>query len=397
MKKLALFLGCVLAGCFIVSAQDTYYSMFTYHGFIPQVGLNDRAAPLQASLYPEYYKTASVGADLKWVGEHDSLLVQFWRSKGDTVLHILHELSGLEWYETEFDIYLVRRYPTIGSSDPLILPLGGVGAEGLTEAMPEGSRQLLNLLYQLSRRMLAQADQPEDAVFLPMAAHPLMRPGPYRFDNLAMLLAISTAQSVLGLDSTDAAYRSAFWVNHFPGRRILDKYLLSEWTLTPSRTLVQMVTAEPNRSRLVTVTRPPRPPKKSDSSLKKKYIEGLPLKGRLGFSVRLGNNGGLVIDQIDQYRLAYACGLREGDLIYRCDGRRVRNQRTLVTQLLDGLDSLGVVVQFRRKGNTETVLVQNLMLPDYEDDFEEEDWLDSVLYENADPYYYDSLEAETDG
>lgn len=397
MKKIVLCLGSILVGCFAVSAQDTYYSMFTYDGIIPQVGLNDRAATLQASLRPEYYKKVSVRADMKWVTEHDSLLVQFWRMKGDTVLHVLSELSGLEWYETEFDIYLVRWYPTIGSADPLILPLGGVGVGALTEAMPEGSRQLLNLLYQLSRRMLAQADQPENSVFLPMAAHPLMRPGPYRFDNLAMLLAISAAQSILSLDSTDAAYRSAFWINHFPGRRILDQYLLSEWTLTPSRTLAQLVTAEPYRSRLVTATRPPRPPKKNDSGMKNRYIEGLPVKGRLGFSVRLGSNGGLVIDQIDQYRLAYACGLREGDLIYRCDGRRVRNQRTLVTRLLEGLDSRGVVVQFRRGGSTETVLLQNLMLPDYEDDYEEEAMPDSVLYEESDPYYYESVEPETDG
>jgi hypothetical protein len=245
--------------------------------------------------------------------------------------------------------------------------------------------------------MLAQSNQPEDSVFLPMAAHPLMRPGPYRFNNLAMLLAVSTAQSVLGLDSTDMAYRSSFWVNHFPGRRILDRYLLSEWTLTPSRTLAQLVAAEPHSSRLVAATRPPRPPKKGDGDLKKKYIEGLPLKGRLGFSVRLGSSGGLVIDQIDPYRLAYACGLREGDLIYRCDGRRVRNQRDLVSRLLDGLDSPGVVVRFRREGNTETALVRNLMLPDFEDDFEEEDWPDSSLYEETDPYYHDSLEPETDG
>jgi len=45
-----------------------------------------------------------------------------------------------------------------------------------------------------------------------------------------------TAQEVIGLDSTYSTYKSHFWQKRFPGREVFEKYLLSDWILTPGHT-----------------------------------------------------------------------------------------------------------------------------------------------------------------
>jgi len=367
MKKVFLLL--ILAVCCIPAsmAQDTYYSIFSYTYPIPQVSINDRSVSLQAGLYPKFYKTHSAARDMRWVARNDSQLVAFWSEKGDTILHILTELSGIEWYETEFDIYLVRYFPTLGSADPLIIPIGGLKSGSLIEAAPSNNCMILNLVFQLSKRMLSQTVQPENSVYLGIADHPLMRPGPYRQDNLAMLLAIATSQNIIGLDSTRDAYHSAFWVAHSPGRRIFEEYFLNKWVLTPDRPLADWVAAEPYVSRLVSITRPPRPPRKPTSDKRKAFIEGLPLKGQLGFSVKIDETNYLVVDSIDIYRLAYACGLRVGDQIRSVDDYRVRTHRKLVEWILEGLEHGGATLQILRDGQVESVLIQRMILPDIYD------------------------------
>ncbi len=395
MKKLGLFLIAAVCCLSAVVAQEAYYSIFSYTHFIPKVSINDRSVSLQAALYPKFYETRSAARDIRWVARNDSQFVAFWLEKGDTVLHILTELAGIPWYEAEFDIYLVRYFPTIGSADPLIIPSGGLKTGSLIEAAPSGNRLVLNLIFQLSKRMLAQAVQPEDPIFLRIADHPLMRPGPYRCDNLAMLLAIATCQNIIGLDSTYDAYHSAFWVEHTPGRRIFEEYFLNKWILTPDHTLADWISKEPYGSRLVSITRPPRMPKRPAGSRDRVFIEGLPLKGQLGLSVRIDETNYLVVDTIDVYRLAYACGLRVGDRIRTVDGYRVKTHRQLVERILDNLEDGGVVLQVLRDDQIETVLIQPMFLPDMYDSLyiEEEYFLpDDSFQVIPDTTYDESLE-----
>ncbi len=330
---------------------------------LPEVRIDHSSVSFQAGLYPEYYRSHSAVRDMRWVQSNDSTLISFWQTKGDSILLLLSQLSGLNWVEPTINMYLVRFYPSVGNSVPLVIPLGGMRRGILVEAPPEGNRLQLNLIYQLAHRMLCQAEQSGD----PMTNHPLMQPGAYRRDNLAMLLALVTAQQVIGLDSTYDAYQSAFWKQRTAGREILEQYMLSEWILTADHPLARWVVDEPYGSALVRATRPPRKQQKDISPVRRVYVEGLPLKGHLGFSVKIGNAGQLVIDKIDVTRLGYACGLREGDAIRSVDGSRVRTHKKLIEKILDGLDQGGATVEFVRDELTQTALIMPPEL--YNDDY----------------------------
>jgi hypothetical protein len=325
------------------------------------------------------YAERSAYGDLRWVRDNDSTLTAFWDSSSYDILHILSELSGLRWYQKEFDIYVVRNAPTIGAGEPVIIPFGGIVENGLTAAVPTDHRMKLNLIYQLAHRMLAQAVQPADSVYLTVASHPLMRPSPYRRDVLAMLLAISTANVVLGIDSADAAWNSAFWHQRFPGRQILEDYLLNNWILSPDQPLVAWINKEPYSSELVRATKPPRQADEDYTRPHRLFVEGLPLKGELGFSTTIDDNNRLVIDRIDTYRLAYANGLREGDIIRRVNGSLVRTQKALVEKLLERLTTTGSsTIQIIRDGERRTMAFQKVMLPYWDDPEWDTDIIDSV-------------------
>ena len=384
MKSKVLVIGLVLCLCGVSVAQDTYYSIFSYSYFIPKVRINDRSVSLQQNVLPGLYRDRSAARDMRWVAENDSAIVAFWQHQGDTVLHILREFSGIGWHESEFDIYLVRYFPTLGSSDPLIVPVGGMSRGSLIEAAPNGNRLIFDLVFQLAKRMLAQASQPEDSMSLSIAYHPLMRPGQYRLDNLALLLTFNTCQNIIGLDSTLDAYESAFCKNKFPGRDIFEKYLKDTWFLSPDQTLADWIAGEPTNSQLVYVTRPPRRVIPTDQP-QAQYVEGLPLKGRLGFSVRRGDGNSLVVDNIDIYRLAYACGLRAGDIVRRVDGRVMRNHKNLVESILGGLENGSAVVEVVREGLTEEVIIQPIMYDPFMEDYLDEEYFDG----------FDSLDVDT--
>jgi len=298
MKYIALFL---FLFCLAVTAgaQETYYSIFSYDHFIPDVRINDRSVSLQTDLYPQWYYTHSASNDMRWVRANDSSLAMFWASQGDTILHILCELSGIEWQEQEFDIRLLRYFPSAGSSSPLILPIGGIMRGQLIEASPIPHIEQFYLIYLLSKRMLDQAVYPRLNFALRIASHPLMRHSPYRRDNLALLLAYATSESIMGIDSTQSALESAFIKNRMPGLEIFKRYFLNKWVLTPDNTLADLISRESYSSPLVIATRPPKR-KSNDLALHPvKFIEGLPLKGKLGFYVRITDKGALVVDSID--------------------------------------------------------------------------------------------------
>lgn len=340
-----------------IAAQDAFYSIYTYDNFIPEVKLNYQTEELQQSLYPDFYTSRNVIVDKNWVVEQSASLDSFWVSQGDTVLHIIRELSGVEWIESKFDIYMIRYYPTLGSADPLILPVGGYFDGTLIETAPTDNIMKFNLIYQLSKRMLNQADRPQDLIKTSLAFHPLFKSTPYRRDNLAMLLAVNTSYSVLGLDSTNVVLKSTFWEHYLPGMKIFREYFENRWVLTPDNTLSDYVLNESYSSDIVRMSRTPQI-KKSDFEQRERYfVENLPLAGRLGFSTRINDNNQLVIDKIDTYRLGYASGLLEGDIIRRVDNKLVRNHKKMVEYILESLDKEGSLLEISRDGKRFEILL----------------------------------------
>lgn len=379
MKRVFLLLSLVLLTVSQARAQEYDFNNDSTAASEPEVDvkINEGSVSFQASLYPDYYKTASATGDLRWVRQNDSTLKAFWELHGDSILTTLSELSGLKWVEPSFDMVLLRFYPSVGNADPLVIPLGGLRRGILTEACPEGNRQQLNIIYQLAQRMLTQTEKSSDPFYRAMAGHPLMQPGPFRRDNLAMLLALVTAQRVIGLDSTYDAFHSAFWKQRHIGREIFEKYLLNEWILSPDHPLSRWVVDEPYTSDLVTSTRPRRRQVAATDTHKRVYIEGLPIQGQLGFSVKTNDANRLAVDRIDPTRLAYACGLREGDVIRKVEAVRPRNQKSLIEMILAGLDQGGATLEIARDETVQTVLIQPLDLVGGDDSFYWEEMDDS--------------------
>ena len=331
---------------------------------LPALQINTSAYGLQSSLYPEFYRTHSAQRDLLWVERNDSAATNFVEDWGDSILSVLAELSGFPWEEERLELHLLRYYPSVGAHDPLVIPLGGMKGTGLTEAAPTGGRMRLNLIYQLARRNLAQADKTTDPFLSAVGAHPLMQPTPYRRDNLALLLALVTSQRILGLDSTFAAYHSAFWTQRTPGRKVMEENMLSEWILSTERPLARWILDEPRGSRLVALTRAPRTNRGTGNTRPLSYVEGLPTKGQLGFSIKKDARSRLVVDKTDPTRLAFANGLLEGDIIREVDGRRVRTHKSLVESILDGLETGGATLTIIRNDMSETLVIRPMMIFD---------------------------------
>jgi hypothetical protein len=326
---------------------------------IPRVLIDSRATEFQASLYPDYYATRPASRDQTWVTQNDSLFTAFWQEKGDSILVILSRLAGIDWVDKTIDLYLLRYYPGVGGPDPLVIPLGGIRQGALIEAVPTGCRMQLNIVYQFSRRLLGQAGRSDTPTLWSLAGHPLMRPGSYTRDNLAMLLALATAQRVIGPDSTDIAWRSAFWTKRTPGREMLEKYLLSKWTLTENRTLAQWVADESTESELVSLALFTQGTSQQVNTARRPvYVQGLPLKGQFGFSVRSDDRGQFMVDRIDSTRLAYASGLRTGDIIRSVDGSRVKSHKDMIERLLAGLDAGGATMSIMRGDRALLLVIQ---------------------------------------
>jgi len=334
-----------------------------YELAVPEVRLNNQATQFQASLYPEFYLSHPVRSDLRWVRENDSALAIFWQNKGDSALWLLAQLSGLDWVEDRFDIYILKYYPSFGGADPLVVPLAGMREGARVMAAPEGAAQQFNLIYRLAHRMLIQSEKADDPLYRSVATHPLMQPGPYRRDNLALLLTLVTSQHLIGLDSTFEVYQSTFWKEQTPGREIFEKYLLNTWLLTTTKPLAQWIVDESPLSALVDATRPPRFRPAGEVG-QGESLEGLPLRGQLGFTVELGENGRLTVTQIDSTRLAYACGLRAGDIIRTIRGKRPSTHKEVVEYILESLDRGGATMLVLRSGEDKTVLIQPRDLAD---------------------------------
>jgi len=367
------------------SAQRSRYAGSQDLGRLPVVHIDHHTTRLQQSLFPDLYNKRSARRDTRWVQQNDSTIILLWQVAGDSILAIMTRLAGIDWVETSITVHLVRFFPTMGAASPAIIPVGGIRRGILTEAAPSGASMKLNLIYQFAQRCLAQVYLQPDSLSLALKGHPLMQPTPYRRDNLAMLLALVTAQQVMGLDSTYSAYQSAFWKERMPGGEILQEYLLSEWILSPEHPLAQWIVEEPYTSRLVSLTRPPKVNRLPRSTGPRAWVEGLPIAGRLGFSVKPNEAGQLTVDKIDLYRLAFASGLREADVIRRVNGVRPRNHKDLIERILDTLDDGGAVLQVTREGQQETVILQPVDLPAYDDGDYWESFYDSTTIDTLLP------------
>ncbi len=323
---------------------------------LPHVTVNGSAVSFQATLYPDYYLNNSPNADMRWVANNDSLIRSFWESQGDSVLAKLSLLGGISWVESNFEIYLLRYYPSAGESNPLIIPLGGQLRSVAIEAPPNRAGMLFTLIYQLSQRLIAQAHLNGSNVPQPVANHPLLQAGPFRRDNLAMLLTLAVAPVFIGPESTLAVYKSPSWRAHTPGRQVFEEQIQGKWLVTAQKPLAQWLNDEPYDSPLVEMTRPVRAGE-DNSEVVVTSMTGLPPKGLLGFTVTT-SNGKFEVDKIDPNRAAFASGLRSGDVISQVDAKRVANVKELFERILAGLEGGASTLTLFRGGKLTTVIIR---------------------------------------
>lgn len=324
----------------------------------PAVIFSDHAVELQTSLYPMYYQSTAAIDDMRWVSVNSTELIGFWQLHGDSILLRLSDLSGLPWFDNTIDVILLRYYPTTGSPDPFIFPIGGVRVGALTEAMPRGPELYLAFIYQLAHRMLWQGEHSRSQAAVALTNHPLAQPGPYYRDLLAMHLTLSAASQIPGGDTIVAAFESGFWRRHFPARELYEQYMRNRWRLSPDKPLMEWLSLEAHDSKLLQAASPMMLDEGVDVNPRQGTIEGVPPSGRLGFSVRFTSDGQLAVDRIDESRSAYLSGLRQGDIITRVAGRRVQSHRDLMEELMAGLERGATAVQVSRDGRQETVIIR---------------------------------------
>jgi hypothetical protein len=325
---------------------------------VPQVTLNNTASSFQASIYPDWYRVNSAAADMRWVARNDSLIQIVWQTQGDSILARLSLLAGINWVEKGFPIYLVRYFPSVGESDPMIIPLGGELNGLAIEAPPSGPSMVFNLIYQLSLRLLGQTQLSTTDAPSQVVNHPLLQPGPYRRENLAMLLSLAVATTSIGTELTLEVYNSPFWRSQAVGRQIFEEQFQKKWVITPQKPLAQWLKEEPYDSPLVEMTRPPQLTADDGTDTQVTAMAGLPPKGTLGFTVKSGTSGRFEIDKVDPGRLGGICGLRAGDAISQVDGRRPANIRELFERILAGLERGGSTLSVFRGGKLTTIIVR---------------------------------------
>ena len=328
----------------------------TGSGRLPLVTFDSRNVELQTTLYPTYYRTEAATEDIRWVQAHTTEIDSFWLRSADSVLRTLELLAGVPWSGDDLEIVLLRYYPTIGNTEPMILPIGGLRVGSLTEAIPTGLPTKLNLIYLLANRLLLDAGRRSLDASFGLAKHPLAQSGPYFRDLLAFHLAYSAAKVLLGLDSAKAAYDDPFWQRNLPCRGLYEQYIQANWQLSEEKPLVSWLAKEPYDSRLLQAISPL--VDMTDTEVRRQTVEGLPSKGILGFSVRINDNNQLVVEKLDKTRLASKAGLKTGDLINRVAGVRPKTHKELMEMILSGLDRGSVAMQISRAGKSETILLR---------------------------------------
>lgn len=310
---------------------------------LPKVEFEHYNLELMRSFYPIYYKSEyTIRKDIRSVTREDSSFIALWDSVGNSVLYNIKELSGIEWVEDEIDVHLVKFLPSLGLYDPLVMPWEGVKTRDYIEAAPTGWRRMLNLIRLLSGRNVRQIFYPECTRHY-LSDHPLLQQSAYRFDNVAMALALETASRVIDPDTLRIIVSSSSWQSSFPGWVVFENHFLYTWPLSAEMPLAQFLSDEPYNSPLIELTRPPRQARITvDKGSRKDKLTMGAGTGRLGFSVTKANNGLLEVVDVDSTKIAYGSGLMSGDQIRKVNGETVRTARDLMSKIIDKIDEEGV-------------------------------------------------------
>lgn len=387
MKQLLLVLTIVFAGS-ILFAQDqvvedttfqfdiTRFAVDNIYPDVPRVEFIIDNLNLMRAFYPTHYENEQeIKRDIRFVNRNDSVFYAVWDSLGYSILTTMTSLSGIEWVEQDFKIHLMKYLPRDRVYDPALFPLEGIKTTNYVEAAPTGLHQLLNLMVLLSGRNIQQVFDPVSIQYY-LWDHPLLQQSAYRFDVIALTLAMTTAQYIIQPDSLELILASESWKRHNPGWNTYKNHFQNSWQITSENPLVTYLANEPYNSSLVNLTRPPRITRPKSENL----IEDEPVilsagGGRLGFSVVKTPLGLFEIVNIDTLGHGFASGLQIGDLIKRVNGEVVRSARDLMGKIIDKLDSDGVYMIVLRQEQEVGVL----LLPGTE-----EEAADSVQTEETD-------------
>ena len=336
---------------------------------LPTISFRTDNFNLMRSFYPDHYKNEySIRRDIRSVLRADSSLMILWDSLGNQVMGMIEVLSGVDWIESHIDIHLMKYLPVYGMYDPLALPVEGIKHTHYIEAAPGGMHRFFNLIRLMAGRNLKGLTGATQGGSY-FANHPLLDDGAYRFDNLSLALALVCAQQIMHPDSLENIFSSDSWHRHNPGWELFNSHFRYAWQISPEFPLLYFLAREPFDSPLVSLTKPPRPRKKTNKNWRAdEQIRLSAGGGRLGFSVIRTLKGYLEVIDIDSLGLAQANGLMVGDKIKRVNGEYARNARELMGKILDKIDTDGVYI-IALRDNEEIGL---LMLPQEEIDMKEE-------------------------
>lgn len=358
--KIPVIIGAVIILTGLASAQYTS----SYSGgsdgalSIPQVEFIYDNYYLMKAFYPEYqsgeYETSR---DIWLVGQKSGQLVAAWDSLGDSILTALTRLSGIDWSEPVIKVHLMKYLPVAGLYEPLALPVEGIRNARSIIAAPSGSLQIFTMIQFMAGRNLLQTEFPTHFANW-VSTHPLFEKGVYRFDLLALTLAVSCAERIIPKDTLDSLLNLEQWRRFNPGWEIYRTYFRDKWILSEDTTLLSYLAAEKHDSPLVQLTAPPKLPDEAPERRRRSRLVATSGGGRLGMSVsRIA--GGFEIVAIDSTKLAYLGGLRKGDRILRVDGELSRNARDFFDKILNRLDSDGVYLLVQRQNESRGFILQS--------------------------------------
>ena len=339
----------ILAAVSHVLAQDTEFDITQYQPpehyiNVPEIKLESNNLFLMKAFYPLHYENEyEIRRDIRFVNRNDSTLQADWDSLGNIILGRTSLYSGIDWIDDRRTIHLMKYLPVVRLYDPPAIPLEGIKTIDYIEAAPHGLYQLLNLIQVIAGMNLLQLNSPFSSNYY-LSDHPLLQESAYRFDIVALTLAMSVAQTIIPADSLAIILDSQSWKRHNPGWNVFENHFRYNWLLSSDSTLVSYLADEPYNSALVGLTTPPRPvkPKATDTDDDDTGIKLSAGGGRLGFSVSRTPLGLLEVTDIDSTGLAFLSGLQIGDQIRRVNGQVARNARDLMGKIIDDINTEGV-------------------------------------------------------